>query len=65
MSGWVAGILLPDSVLVSPWFLLLATMVAFNTIIYVGLTLAKLIPWPQQFHPSLVRDRASRLGRVW
>lgn len=56
------GILLPQSVLVSPWFLLLATMVAFNTIIYVGLTLAKLIPWPRQFHPSQVREKATQLG---
>lgn len=58
----VSGILLPESVLVSPWFLLLATIVAFNTVIYVGLTFAKLIPWPQQFHPSEVRARVQRLG---
>ena len=62
MTAGVAGLLLPESVLTSPWFLLLATVVAFNTIIYVGLTLAKLIPWPQQFHPQWVRDKAERLG---
>ncbi len=50
-----AGILLPTSILSSPGFTLLATVVAFNTLIYVGLTLAKLIPLPRQFHPSRVR----------
>jgi diguanylate cyclase (GGDEF)-like protein len=50
-----AGILLPQSVLTTGWFILLATVVAFNTIIYMGLTLAKLIPMPRQFHPARVR----------
>lgn len=49
------GVLLPASTLNSTWFTLLATFVAFNTIIYVGLTLSKLIPWPRQFHPRRVR----------
>jgi diguanylate cyclase (GGDEF)-like protein len=57
-----AGVLLPQSTLTEPWFLLLATVVAFNTIIYVGLTLSKLIPWPRQFHPSRVRAWLSRLN---
>ena len=50
-----AGILLPESVLTSNWFILMATVVAFNTIIYMGLTLSKLIPMPRQFHPERVR----------
>jgi len=49
------GLLFPESVLSSGWFTLLATVVALNTIIYVGLTLAKVIPWPRQFHPRRVR----------
>lgn len=49
------GILLPDSTVNSLWFTILATVVAFNTIIYVGLTLSKFIPWPKQIHPSKVR----------
>jgi diguanylate cyclase (GGDEF)-like protein len=55
-----AGILLPASTLTQPWFIVLATAVAFNTIIYLGLTLSKLIPWPHQFHPARIR----RLVRV-
>ena len=57
-----AGLLLPESVLTSQWFILLATIVAFNTIIYLGLTLSKLIPWPRQFHPSRVRRWLLLLG---
>jgi len=60
MTPAPAGFLLPQSTLTEPWFLVMTTVVAFNTIIYVGLTLAKLIPWPRQFHPSQVR---ALLGR--
>lgn len=55
MSALIGGILLPESVLSSTWFALLATVVAFNTIVYVGLTLSKLVPLPKQIHPSQVR----------
>lgn len=55
MSKINMGILLPEQVLSSNWFALLATVVALNTIIYVGLTFAKVIPWPKQFHPNRVR----------
>lgn len=57
------GIVLPESVLTSSWFSVLALIVAFNTIIYLGLTVSKLIPWPHQFHPSRVRGWLARLGR--
>ena len=50
-----SGVLFPQSTLNEPWFLLLALVVALNTIIYVGLTLAKIVPWPAQIHPSRVR----------
>ena len=51
MSTTPTGLLLPQEVLYSWWFMLLATVVAFNTVIYVGLTLAKVIPWPHQSTP--------------
>ena len=57
-----AGILLPESVLTSNWFILMATVVAFNTIIYMGLTLSKLIPMPRQFHPERVRGWMRKIG---
>lgn len=49
------GILLPESILEEPWFLAFTLFVAFNTIIYLGLTLAKVVPWPGQIHPRQVR----------
>lgn len=55
MKQLLGGILLPESVLSSSWFSVLATVVAFNTIVYVGLTLSKLVPLPKQIHPNQVR----------
>lgn len=50
-----SGLVLPESLLVSPWFIAFALAVAFNTIVYLGLTFSKLVPWPGQIHPSRVR----------
>lgn len=50
-----AGILLPETILDQPWFAVFALFVALNTIVYLGLTLAKVIPWPDQVHPNTVR----------
>ena len=55
MSGISTGILLPETILGQPWFRTFALFVAFNTIVYLGLTLSKLVPWPAQFHPDRVR----------
>ena len=40
----VSGILLPSTVLQSGWFQVLAAFVAINTLVYAGLSLAKLFP---------------------
>ncbi len=48
----VAGILFPESVLQSLWFFYLAAFVAFNTIIFVGLSIAKLLLWPRPAIPA-------------
>jgi len=55
MSPVIAGLLLPQSTLSQPWFLTFALIVGFNTLIYLGLTVSKLIPWPPQVHPDRVR----------
>lgn len=55
MTLIVAGIALPESTLTSPWFLVFAAFVGVNTIIYVGLTLSRLIPWPRPVHPRSIR----------
>ena len=43
-----AGILLPESVLASEWFAVLAAFVAINTVMYVTLAVAKTLP---KVHP--------------
>lgn len=55
MSVAPAGLILPQSTLSQPWFLVFALVVGFNTLIYLGLTVSKLVPWPPQIHPSRVR----------
>ncbi len=42
ISLW--GILLPRATLETPWFAVLATFVAINTVMYVALAVAKLLP---------------------
>ena len=44
MNAHIGGILLPADVLGSDWFQALAAFVAINTLVYAGLSLAKLIP---------------------
>ncbi len=53
-----AGVLLPESLLGSAWFQVFAGFVAFNTIVYMGLTLSKMMVWPRQ---STLRAMAARL----
>lgn len=62
MIGTPGGILLPQSTLSTTWFSVLAVIVAFNTLVYVGLTLAKLIPLPRQIHPNVVRSWIGGFG---
>ena len=44
MSGVPTGILLPESFLHTPFFLVLATFVAINTIVYGVLAVTKMLP---------------------
>ncbi len=43
-TGAIRGLLLPESFLYSDFFALLAAFVAINTIMYVALAVAKLLP---------------------
>ncbi len=43
----VAGIVFSDSIFESGWFLTLAAFVAFNTIVFVGLSFGKIFYWPK------------------
>lgn len=50
-----SGAVLPADVLVQPWFGVFGLFVALNTVIYLGLTAAKFVPWPTQVQPRQVR----------
>lgn len=58
MTVLPAGILLPETVLGDPWFQVFAAFVAFNTIVYLGLTLSKMVVWPRQ---ARLKAMASKL----
>lgn len=58
MAMLPAGLLLPESILGDTWFQVFAGFVAFNTIVYMGLTLSKMMVWPRQ---STLRAMAARL----
>jgi hypothetical protein len=60
VSSFIGGVLLSPDIFNSPWFDLLASFVAFNTLIYVGLTLAKVIPWPSQLRTIQLRVRLEK-----
>ena len=60
----LAGILLPSSVLSSPWFATLVAFVSLNTLIYVGLTIAKLTRWPRPVHPAHVREARRKAAEL-
>jgi hypothetical protein len=39
-----SGLLLPETVLVSPWYAVLATFVAINTLMYGALAVSQILP---------------------
>ena len=43
----ITGIVFSDSLFNQGWFLTLAAFVAFNTIVFVGLSLGKIFYWPK------------------
>jgi hypothetical protein len=47
MSRIPAGILLSSDLFQQPWFIALGAFVAFNTILFVGLTVGKIFYWPK------------------
>ncbi len=56
-----SGILFPASILASQWFQILSGFVTFNSLIYLGLTMARLIPMPHQGAPKILSVAAKNL----
>ena len=48
----VAGILLPNTLFQNPWYMGLGAFVAFNTILFVGLSFGKIFFWPKPRRPA-------------
>lgn len=57
MRSLPAGILLPETFLQSEFFQVLATFVAINTLLYVTLAIAKMLP---RLHPTDWFNRRNR-----
>jgi diguanylate cyclase (GGDEF)-like protein len=62
MTALIGGLVFPQSILSSAWFSVLATVVAFNTLVYIGLTLSKLAPLPKPARAGSVRRWLGRFG---
>ena len=59
----IAGILLPDTVFAEEWMWYLGAFVAFNTIVFVGLSIGKFIPWPRQPSKTTLDEWRNRTSR--
>lgn len=58
-----AGIVFSDSILTETWFLTLTAFVAFNTIVFVGLSLGKIFYWPKvRIRPVAKRPASPTFG---
>jgi hypothetical protein len=57
----VAGIVFSDSIFMDGWFLTLTAFVAFNTIVFVGLSLGKIFYWPKmRVRPTVKRPTSPK-----
>jgi hypothetical protein len=54
----LSGLLLPESFMQSRFFVILATLVALNTVVYAALSVVHVIP--KWFKPSWLRGRRPR-----
>jgi hypothetical protein len=53
MTAVTAGILLSNDLFQQPWYLVLGAFVAFNTILFVGLSFGKIFYWPKPTRPRI------------
>jgi hypothetical protein len=59
----LAGIVFPNSLFEEEWMWYLGAFVAFNTIVFVGLSIGKFIPWPPQPSSIVLDEWRNRAGR--
>lgn len=58
------GVLLPVEVLSTDWFFYLAAFVAFNTIVFVGLSVGRILYWPRPLSWARVSHLRQGIGRA-
>lgn len=57
----MAGIVLSDSIFTESWFRTLTAFVAFNTIVFVGLSFGKIFYWPKvRIRPTAKRPTSPK-----
>ena len=59
----VSGILISAEVFSEDWFWYLGAFVAFNTLVFVGLTFGKIFPWPAPASETTLAEWRDRLSR--
>lgn len=59
----VGGVLISADVFGEDWFWYLGAFVAFNTVVFVGLTVGKILPWPAQANEATLEEWRDRLSR--
>lgn len=59
----LAGIVLSESVFAQEWMWYLGAFVAFNTIVFVGLSIGKFVPWPRQPSKATLDEWRNRTAR--
>lgn len=64
MISIVAGILLPNTLFQQPWFMALGAFVAFNTILFVGLSFGKIFYWPKPRTPEVFLGAKPQRARL-
>ncbi len=60
----LAGVVFPSSLFEEEWMWYLGAFVAFNTIVFVGLSIGKFIPWPPQASATALDERRNRAERA-
>lgn len=57
----VTGILISNEIFRQEWFWYLGAFVAFNTLVFAGLTLGRVLPWPRPANEITLDDWRRRL----
>jgi hypothetical protein len=63
LDSVTAGIVLSNTIFQEEWMWYLGAFVAFNTIVFVGLSIGKFFPWPPQPSKTTLDEWRNRSDR--